>query len=74
MSGHRRWEDVRVHVTKADPGESVAPSHRPPLCCECGKRIRGRQSYDGWGPLGFTPATADVVWHTKCSARRKDND
>ncbi len=53
--------------TREQPGGTNQPiRHMPPLCRECGKRVRRWQSYGGWGPIGFTPKTADTVWHEKC--------
>ncbi len=67
MAGHSRWEDVRRGAGK--PGYRVRvepPAYRPPYCGVCGKRLRWWQRRVGWGPLGFTAKTADVLWHLKC--------
>ena len=70
MSGHSRWEDVRRDLGLPEIEPRPPSPHRPPYCGECGRRVRRWQSYGGWGPIGFTVRTADVVWHMKCLRRR----
>lgn len=42
------------------------PQYRPPSCSQCGKRVRRWQRHAGFGPIGFTPKTAEIIWHIKC--------
>jgi hypothetical protein len=44
--------------------------HAPPLCRDCGRRVRFWQRYTGFGPIGFTRKTADVLWREACMRAR----
>lgn len=40
-----------------------------PRCRYCGHRVWRWQGYGGWGPVGFSPKTARILFHMRC--RRK---
>lgn len=44
----------------------VDNQHLPPRCHYRGRRVWRWQKHGGWGPIGFEPREADMVWHDQC--------